>query len=156
MEPASFRPLVLCSIVLAGKFFVTILLQQRATAAAGMRAPEDGTVQGLRPRFGEPISVGDNAQLKAHFSSAREKAVRWTRIVANDVESIPFSLVLFTVSALAGADTLWLQRAVYVFAAARVCHTVSYAMAVQPLRSLSFVVGWVTVFAALWGAVVAL
>ncbi len=64
---------------------------------------------------------------------------RWLRITANNTANIPPALLVFVLAdqtgALAPALLAWL---VWIFTAARLAHTLFYALALQPLRTASY------------------
>jgi len=77
--------------------------------------------------------------------------IRSQRVVQNDLENIPIALIAFWVAGFAATDSsqeiIWL---VQVFTLARVTHTVTYYMGITGIRSLVFIVGYLSVFRALY------
>ena len=74
---------------------------------------------------------------------------RWNRICANDFASIPIGLIVLNLSAK--HETLppkVLIPATYVFVVARLAHTLFYAKALQPYRTLAYIVASVPVLLA--------
>ena len=65
---------------------------------------------------------------------------RWVRIGDNNTANIPISLLVFFVAAwLESMNAEFLVPLVWFFVAARACHTVFYAAAIQPLRTVAYV-----------------
>ncbi|KAE8896169.1 hypothetical protein PF005_g30474 [Phytophthora fragariae] len=83
-------------------------------------------------------------------------AQRWGNIVMNDLESIPFALLIFGAGIMAGADPNVHYRAMIAFTAARCLHTYAYATGMQPMRSLCHGVGVVSTLVGLGNAVSAI
>ena len=64
---------------------------------------------------------------------------RWLRIGNNNAANIPLTLIIFLLAATLNTlsiDTL--NIIVWVFVAARICHTVFYALAIQPFRTILY------------------
>ncbi len=117
-----------------------------AKAKAGLRAPED-----------------PNNNLLATETDVTN-AERAHRIVLNDQENLFTGMIIawasiicfgYTdVSKLSGHANA--HVAMYaIFAAARICHTITYALANQPLRSLSFTLGLAAMLSMAINAIVA-
>jgi len=93
---------------------------------------------------------------KTADSNKLAAAQRWTNIVMNDLESIPFALFIFGAGIMAGADPVIHYRAMIAFTAARCLHTYAYANAMQPLRSLCHGVGVMATLVGMGNAVTAI
>eukprot|EP01126_Amoeba_proteus_P004011 TRINITY_DN1136_c0_g1_i1.p2 TRINITY_DN1136_c0_g1~~TRINITY_DN1136_c0_g1_i1.p2 ORF type:complete len:179 (+),score=30.57 TRINITY_DN1136_c0_g1_i1:72-539(+) len=128
---------VTCSAILYLKFLVSTLVQGTKKFGSGSRAPEDAQFSKGRPqKFGGPEQVKDEKQRKAV-----EADLRWGRIVANDLESLPFGILFGWVNVFYGSNkdlACWLWIA---YTVARVLHTVVYAYGLQPHRALFWTVG---------------
>lgn len=100
------------------------------------------------PAEDSKIGVDDNA--KAAFSKriAEQGGVdRWARIATNQIESVPLSLYVLWAGVFAGVGI----NAAYCFGAyvaLRVLFLIFYLFALQPWRSIAFVLGSATVVAA--------
>jgi len=80
----------------------------------------------------------------AHESDA--SVSRWSRIGSNDAANIPISLLVFFIACV--YETLGegvFVPLVWTFAVARVAHTVCYAFALQPWRTVAYSVASITV-----------
>jgi len=70
-----------------------------------------------------------------------EMVLRGGRAWRNDLENIPIFLILGWIYVAAGLSTTLFIVYCAVFVIARIFHTICYLNAVQPLRTISFVVG---------------
>jgi uncharacterized MAPEG superfamily protein len=70
-----------------------------------------------------------------------EMVLRGGRAWRNDLENIPIFLILGWIYVAAGLSTTLFIIYCAVFVIARILHTICYLNAVQPLRTISFVVG---------------
>jgi uncharacterized MAPEG superfamily protein len=70
-----------------------------------------------------------------------EMVLRGGRAWRNDLENIPIFLILAWIYVAAGLSTTLFIIYCTVFVIARILHTICYLNAVQPLRTISFVVG---------------
>jgi uncharacterized membrane protein YecN with MAPEG domain len=78
-----------------------------------------------------------------------EAVNRWLRICNNDVANIPIGLfVLFLAAAYSDLSPGFVAALVWVFVAARIAHTVTYALSIQPWRTLTYSVGATTMLVA--------
>lgn len=148
--------LVLCTSVLYFKFLVTTMLQGRKGFAAGTRPPEDkqlpmaNGVPGVDARFLDALeSPFDKDDLEL-----RENEMRWKRIVQNDLESIPFAIVVFIVSIQVQAPPMINSILIGTYTIARLCHTVSYAYKQPFIRMLTWLVSVGAVIAVIISMVV--
>lgn len=71
----------------------------------------------------------------------------------NDLESIPFALLIFGAGIMAGADPGVHYRAMIAYTASRCLHTCAYATGMQPMRSLTYGVGVVATLVGLGNVV---
>jgi len=93
---------------------------------------------GLGPREDHKKEVGTvNTDHKAEYK-------RWRGIVQNDLENIPIAVIIAYFSVY-GADIYVFLVAYSLFAFLRILHTVFYAFALQPLRSIAWVLGVICV-----------
>jgi len=76
-----------------------------------------------------------------------EMVVRGGRAWRNDLENIPIFLILAWIYVAAGLSTTPFIIYCAVFVIARILHTICYLNAVQPLRTISFVIGSVAMVA---------
>ena len=137
---SDLKAIALSSLILFLKHIVTIGVQGKMKANAGMRPPED-TSLGLS-------TLQQNYDNSQATNEARIQDIRWKQIVLNDLENIPFALITFIISYLATVDKTLTTTLISIFTAARVCHTISYAYSLQPWRSIFFFVGIIPVFVA--------
>jgi glutathione S-transferase len=141
------KVLAVCSAVLYVKFLGTTMIQGRKGFHAGSRLKED---TGLFCAGGMPKqeSYGAVQAVPAHLKPAFEDELRWKRIVQNDLESIPLSLVVFMASMAAGGDQRTNGWLLITYTVARVAHTYTYANQLQPHRMFAWMGGVFCVLAA--------
>jgi len=137
----------IATVVLYGKYWLTTILQGTKKEPAGLGPTEDG---------GNSFSgaaVARDADATAPANQALATALRWQRIVANDVENIPIALIVMW----ACANTVTVDETLpfiiycclYVFA--RIAHTICYANGINkigggfPLRTFCFAIGFIMV-----------
>ncbi|GAB9465940.1 Udp-n-acetylglucosamine transferase subunit alg14 [Globisporangium polare] len=125
---------VVCMAVLYFKFVRVTMIQARTTFDAGGRPPEDKNLPLAKGRpqqtYGLDDTVVDESILKA-----REVDLRWRRIVQNDLESIPFALLIFGGGVFAGGSDFVQSIALIVYTLLRCLHTIAYAKELQPHRA---------------------
>ena len=97
--------------------------------------------------------IGKSGTLCYYYMAIRlekykENDQRWVRLIQNDVESIPISLVIIWAGALCGPNLLLHVIASWTYCLCRIGHTVSYAHALQPHRAIFWVVGVVSILIA--------
>jgi len=83
---------------------------------------------------------GDN-----RLDKYKEHEQRWLRLIQNDIESIPISLVVIWAGALCGPQLLLHLIASWTYCLCRIGHTVAYANAMQPYRAIFWLVGVLSV-----------
>lgn len=134
-ELAAMKPFVLCSVALALKMFLVAfgapILRLRAKAV--INAEDTLTTPGAKV-----VDVdGDAVQ-------------RWARMLRNDLENIPmfwiFGLLFVLTDPTVGAAWAYFGM----FTAARIIHSASYALALQPFRTLAYGIGVLTVVGLMW------
>lgn len=129
MVSGSVKVYVACTSVLYLKFLAATMIQGAKKFSTGERPPEDSKF----PTAKRKQTFGFD---KTNDVKTLEAAQRWGSIVMNDLESIPFGLLIFGAGIMAGADPNVHYRAMVAFTAARCLHTYAYANAMQPMRSL--------------------
>lgn len=71
-----------------------------------------------------------------------DRTNRWLRICSNDVANIPIGLfVLFLAATYSDLSSGLLVTLVWIFVGARIAHTVTYALALQPWRTVTYSTG---------------
>jgi len=119
------------AIVLTFKMVAISLAQGRARVATGIFVnPEDATT-----------FSGTTA---AEEAPAVQRAARAWR---NDLENIPIFLILAWIYVAAGLSLGAFVLYCVIFMACRILHTIFYLNSVQPLRTISFTVGALTMLA---------
>ncbi|KAF0712392.1 hypothetical protein As57867_004831, partial [Aphanomyces stellatus] len=93
-----FKSAILCTLVLYIKYVLTTLVGAQKNERAGLRAPEDTPDQ--KQNFGLVVDHPEE-----DLQKARVEAARWSRIVANDLENLPFGLIVVWASILVGGDS---------------------------------------------------
>ncbi|KAI9918209.1 hypothetical protein PsorP6_013308 [Peronosclerospora sorghi] len=114
--------------------------------SSGGRPPEDSKLPSAKRK--QTFGLEKTSDLKS-----LEAAQRWGSIVMNDLESIPFGLLIFGAGIMSGADPTVHYRAMVAFTTARCLHTYAYANAIQPMRSLCHGVGVMATLVGLGNAI---
>lgn len=134
MSSASHVQVVaICTAVLYIKYIVTTFTGAQKKFASGNRAPED-TRDAVKQDFGLHTDSEDQAEAKV-------EDIRWQRIVANDLENLPFGLILAWAAVVTNGNSTQTSVATIVFTVARVAHTVAYASASPKARGMAYMVG---------------
>ncbi|TMW68915.1 hypothetical protein Poli38472_001071 [Pythium oligandrum] len=143
-----------CAAVLYAKFLVVLVLQSNASFDSDSRPPEDIVLGGAK---GKPVpNYGLNADEKdGMVLKAREVEHRWRRIVANDLESIPFALLVFAGSVLAQTNEAVFATTMITYTIARCLHSYTYAKQMQPIRANVWFLSTFMILVAMIQAVVA-
>jgi uncharacterized MAPEG superfamily protein len=144
-----FRSLVLGTAVLATKMFLTNVYSWFPRIFAGFGPPEDSFLArwfNLGPIIGtdrfEFQGASKDKPVHHRNVQAQEAYMRAHRVVMNDLENIPISIICFWVSALAnpGAGG-YISRLFSVFVAARCAHSALYLGGVTGLRGAAYLAG---------------
>jgi len=142
--------LVICSMILYIKIIITFVLQS-SKMSANERPPEDGQMNASSNK--QDIETGDQsngdteytADTNAQTKESKAISARWQRIIGNDLENIPFGLIFGWAAFIASGNETVNMVAMIVFTVARILHTIFYAHAVQPFRSLSWAFGMLSI-----------
>ncbi|TMW68920.1 hypothetical protein Poli38472_001076 [Pythium oligandrum] len=129
------RVYVACAAVLYFKFLGVIAVQAGKTFRAGGRPPEDNSLRMARGHLTQNYGLNSDEK-DEKILKAREVELRWRRIVANDLESIPFALFIFAGGVMANANETVFAASMIVYTIARCLHTRAYAKARQPARAI--------------------
>uniref|UniRef100_K3WS46 Microsomal glutathione S-transferase 1 n=1 Tax=Globisporangium ultimum (strain ATCC 200006 / CBS 805.95 / DAOM BR144) TaxID=431595 RepID=K3WS46_GLOUD len=151
--PTEFKVFVVCTAVLYLKFVRVTMIQARTTFDAGGRAPEDKALPLAKGRptqnYGLDDSVVDETILKA-----REVEHRWRSIVQNDLESIPFALLIFGGALFADGNVPVQCASMIAYTTLRCLHTIAYAKQLQPYRAWCWRLGVVAILVGAVNAIV--
>ncbi|KAG6614905.1 Membrane-associated, eicosanoid/glutathione metabolism (MAPEG) protein [Phytophthora cinnamomi] len=153
MVETNVKLYIACSSVLYLKFLLVTFIQGPKAFKSGSRPPEDillPMAEGREQNYGL-AETKDKAVFKA-----REEVHRWQRIIANDLESIPFALFIFGGGILAGNNDVVHAGALIVYTVSRCLHTYMYANAIQPHRSNCWFVGVAATLVGMVNAIVAI
>ena len=167
IDPEVLRMLVTCTGILVSKMLLTNFYSAIPSNLSGFGPPEDSWL--LKHIFGVEqthgvAAAGSNKVIDTKGTGSRieenkkksRAMIRAQRIVMNDLENIPISLIAFWMAAIATASStsnksheeiMWLVQA---FTLARVAHTVTYYMGITVVRSVVFIVGYLSVIRALY------
>jgi uncharacterized membrane protein YecN with MAPEG domain len=89
----------------------------------------------FRVPTGEVEVLPSNAEHHDHVN-------RWLRICNNDVANIPIGLfVLYLAATYSDLDSGIIVALAWIFVAARIGHTITYANALQPWRTITYSIG---------------
>ncbi|KAJ0397703.1 hypothetical protein ATCC90586_001890 [Pythium insidiosum] len=166
------RVYVACAAALYLKHLITTGIQGGKTFKSGGRPPEDNKLSlakgNPKQNYGLNGDVKDEKVLKARENyglngdvkdekvlKAREVEHRWRRIVANDLESIPFALFVFAGGVLANANEVVFAATMIVYTVARCLHSYAYAHQMQPHRALFWFIAVLCILAGAGNAIVA-
>lgn len=140
--PVVVKTYVTCAAVLYVKFVLATGIQATKTFDAGGRPPEDKKLPLAkgRPVQNYGLTTGDD-KADEKLLKARAVELRWRRIVQNDLESIPFALLVFGTGLLVPSNAVVQCTAMVAYTFVRCTHTVAYANALHPWRALSWLFG---------------
>ncbi|OQS06161.1 hypothetical protein THRCLA_01782 [Thraustotheca clavata] len=131
--------LMICTAVLYFKYLAVLVVQGGKKFNAGTRAPEDMAASSAIPQqsFGLAPANADSEEYK----KAKAEEIRWQRIVGNDMENLPFGVLLAWFSVLAGGNTSVTSAAYIIFTVVRVIHTLSFAYGIFWPRTTAWSIG---------------
>ena len=115
-----------CSMILWIKFFITLLILSKKSADTGNRTKEDLKTEIDKDKVEE---------------EKKEAEIRWWYIELNDLENIPFALILFWGSRIVSVregSRLALCIIIPIYTFARIVHTIVFANAVFIPRFLVY------------------
>ncbi|KAI8891543.1 hypothetical protein BC833DRAFT_613713 [Globomyces pollinis-pini] len=127
------QTLAICTTILFVKVIVTLVIQGHSHYTPGPIDPEDFNL------------VPEKNAEEQHLI---ERELRWKRIVANDLENIPFGLIIFLLAFITQSNEIVNTVCVILFTVGRVGHTLAYAYSLQPYRSVFWAIGVLSVLAA--------
>ena len=152
MDPEVFRMLVACTSILVSKVLLTNFYSAIPSALCGHAPTEDSWI--CESVIGVEQTHGLAAPGTKDKPIQKSKAlVRAHRVIMNDLENIPISLIALWMAGVAckkgdsAAQVFWLTQ---LFTAARLAHTASYFMGITLLRSVVHMVGVASVFRAVY------
>lgn len=154
MVDTNVKIYIACSSVLYLKFLLATFVQGTKKFRSGGRPPEDvclSMAKTCRKQTYGLDKTDDEKVLKA-----REVEHRWTRIVTNDLESIPFALIIFGCGILAGSNSAVHAGAMLIYTVARCVHTYAYAHAMQPHRAICWTLNVVATLVGVGNAIIAI
>ncbi|GLE01837.1 hypothetical protein PINS_up010675 [Pythium insidiosum] len=154
---AAVQVYAVCTGVLYVKFLATTMIQGRKTFRAGRRAPEDAKLpmaNGMPQQTYGLAKKLDCSTEDAELLAAQHEEQRWRSIVANDLESMPFALVVFGAGILVESDERVLVGAMVLYTVARLGHTYAYAHSLQPHRMLFWMSGVLSLLVAVGNSIV--
>lgn len=144
------KTLVICTTTLGFKMIVTNMWRLFPSIFAGSAPPEDSWLWKMIGLFnGDQTHGVSSASSSKDNDDKHDKALaRSNRVIANDLENIPISLVLAWIAAitLGNADDDSKQNDglatwAIIFTAARVAHSFTYLLGITGVRSVAFGVG---------------
>jgi len=171
IDQALFQALVTSTSIVAAKYIATNLYSLIPSLLTGSGVPEDSVVftkLGLPEQtYGISAAAADSSSpsktdgekspltsssRKSSDAAAARAMYRARRVVGNDVENIPLSLLVMWTAALVASTTenaaavSELIVLAKVFWVARVAHSIIYYMQIPVLRTLAFMVGTYATF----------
>ncbi|RHY24286.1 hypothetical protein DYB30_008443 [Aphanomyces astaci] len=152
--PASIsdvRIATLCTLALYVKYIVTLTIQGGSKFKTATRPPEDmafaATTAPQQRAF-----IPETSEEKVEAAKAKE--ARWGRIVGNDLENLPFGIIMAWVSIVAGGNGTATSVLFVVFTVSRIVHSIAFANAVFLPRTIAFQVGMLSTVALAVNAVI--
>ncbi|KAF0691084.1 Aste57867_17622 [Aphanomyces stellatus] len=144
------RIAAVCTLALYVKYLTTLFIQGGTKFKTATRAPEDMAFAQRNPQ--QTAFVAETSPAKIEEAKATE--LRWSRIVGNDLENIPFGVILAWVSIIAGGNGTATSVCFVVFTIARIVHSVAFAHGVFLPRTIAFQIGVLSTLALVINAVV--
>ena len=138
--------LCVCTFLLHSKVFATVMIQGRKV----IRPPEDAFLKITKTKSVDP-DIENQKQNNNDNNNDNQflDGDRWDRIVRNDLENVPYGLILAWACYIADTETLgnWYEYCISVFiilfTIVRYLHTYCYANGIQPWRTILFGFGQV-------------
>jgi len=155
VDKTALQATAVSTAALVFKMLLTLSKHGHTRILAGCRPPEDVS---LFPKAGKQDFVGDakmseSDSPKTKLAKMNEK--RWTRIVLNDLENVPFGMIVSWGALLCNGNPTVHTYGTLLFAVSRILHTVFYAGEIQPHRAVAWFGAVVAMFGmsinALWG-----
>jgi glutathione S-transferase len=158
-SPAVVKTYITCAAVLYVKFVLATGIQAKKTFAAGARPPEDKSLRLAKGNPTQNYGLNNDAETKAKLLGAKAAELRWRSVIQNDLEALPMGLLVFGAGLLVPSNSAVQIGAMSAFTFVRCTHTVAYAYALYPWRSLSWLFGVLSIVTgignALYGAFLA-
>jgi hypothetical protein len=128
---------IICTLLLLVKHLVTISIQGMKRYKGGSRPPED--------------SKGDaqyNFTTKVKDRTAIDEDLRWQSIVKNDMENNILALIIVWLGLIPSVQSSYILHIVMlaVFTLARILFTIAYGLALQPWRSILWLIAIIAMF----------
>jgi uncharacterized membrane protein YecN with MAPEG domain len=117
----------------------TITTYVRGQSMQSPNLEDEGVINFFNRVFRVPTG---QLQVLSSNTETHERVNRWLRICNNDVANIPIGLFVLLLAALYSplSDGI-LIALTWVFVGARLAHTVTYAYAIQPWRTVTYSIG---------------
>jgi uncharacterized membrane protein YecN with MAPEG domain len=142
MTPSSATLAVLyATAILSIKMWIcgTITTYVRGHTMQGPNAEDEGVINFFNKVFRVPTG---RLEVLPSNTENNDRVNRWLRICNNDVANIPIGLfVLFLTATYSDLDSAVVVSLVWIFVGARLAHTITYAYAIQPWRTITYSVG---------------
>mmetsp|Transcript_41150 Transcript_41150/g.66181 ORF Transcript_41150/g.66181 Transcript_41150/m.66181 type:complete len:171 (+) Transcript_41150:28-540(+) len=147
-ESHEVRTLAVLTVIVSLKFFWIII----ASGGKRKRAPEDGfqpkavsdktsntplLADGNNQEQPQQQNEDGNVQSPAGFSEEE----RWRRLVQNDLENIPLTIMLMWIAVLCNGDKLTNIVLASLFTVGRIGHSICYIYKLMPWRSIAWLLG---------------
>lgn len=139
------KTMVLGTGVLAVKMLVTNMYALFPSVWAGFGPPEDSWI--WKTVFGKPAETlthaGHQKGHPHHDTQAHQRHLRAQRVIMNDLENIPISLIVFWVAAVANPKrSVYVSKLFMIFVTARCAHSAIYLAGISGVRSVAFMAGF--------------
>eukprot|EP00659_Diplonema_papillatum_P008498 gene8498-13122_t len=147
-----------CTAAMAANMLFCQMGQGHSRFAAGERPPEDSsfsTAAKLRKHGIEQNFVGSGIEQNDRNLKAKERAMRWSRVLMNTLENVPLGLITGWASLIATKGSRTQVLFFTLFAVSRWVHTVSFVYALQPWRAIGWLSGWIAIIGMLYSGIVA-
>jgi len=139
-----------CTLILLFKFYLTSIMQETQRVLAPedrMLGNKNRNVSNAAPPVAAPVANANPSSIVTVPNSAPniipfDNVARWQRIVINDLENIPITILLMWISYSISKDNLVVFVVAIVFTVCRYLHSICYILRLQPLRSIFWFLGF--------------
>jgi len=163
-ESTTIKCVAACNLIILFKFFATSIMQKNQRVLApedrslgykntNTNANQNNAGSSVPPNPSSVVTVPNSAT----YNSTFDEMARWQRIVINDLENIPITIMMMWISYFISRDHLVTFIAAIIFTVSRYLHTFCYIFRLQPFRSIFWLLGllctWLLIGNIMWAAV---
>jgi uncharacterized membrane protein YecN with MAPEG domain len=133
----NFQAIMLCTVILYFKYLAVLFIQGSKKFKSGSRAPEDIAPSVIQTNQPQTFGLTPADPQSEEYKQAKAEEIRWQRILGNDMECIPFGVIMAWVSLWMG-NPMITSITFGIFTAARITHTVAFAKGIFIPRTLAW------------------